>query len=116
MSIYYKSILCISFLRVPIRRTGCEGASPVFYGAQGARKSTAIEWMSPSKDFFIKISFSDKDDDIRRKLKGVLVAEIDELRGLNSKDADHIKSFIHDVAFSHKELMFESLYNKKFLF
>lgn len=68
--------------------------TPIFFGAQGVRKSTAIELIAPAKDFFTKMSFAEKDDDLTRKLRGKLVIEIDELRGLNTREADFIKSFI----------------------
>lgn len=66
----------------------------ILFGAQGAGKSSAIELMAPMPHTFAKISLAEKDDDLSRKLRGVIVGELDELRGLNSRDSEYIKSFI----------------------
>ncbi|MCV5824559.1 virulence-associated E family protein, partial [Escherichia coli] len=39
-------------------------------------------------------SFAEKDDDLARKMRGRLVAEIGELRGLNTKELESIKAFV----------------------
>lgn len=72
--------------------------APIFFGGQGIGKSTAIELISPVAEFFTKMSFAEKDDDLSRKLRGKLVIEIDELRGLATRDAEYIKSFIAKTA------------------
>lgn len=74
---------------------GCKADMvPILVGRQGARKSTGVEAMSPNKDFFTEISFAEKDADKARRLRGKLVAEIGELRGLHTKEMEEIKSFI----------------------
>lgn len=67
---------------------------PVFLGAQGMYKSSAIAAMAPHHDFFKEISLSERDNDLSRKMRRCLVAEIAEMRGLHTKDEDAIKSFI----------------------
>lgn len=67
---------------------------PVFIGEQGARKSSGVAAISPSEDFFVELGLQEKDDDMSRKMRGVLVAEIAELRGLNSRDAEGIKAWV----------------------
>lgn len=67
---------------------------PVLVGAQGARKSSSIAAISPSPDFFNEIAFDTKDADLSRKLKGLLIGEIAELRGLGTKEVETIKNFI----------------------
>src|SRR5690606_13267649 len=67
---------------------------PILVGTQGVGKSTAIAAMSPSPEFFAEVSFSEKDDDLSRKMRGKLVAEIGELRGLHSKEMESVKAFI----------------------
>ncbi|TXL63555.1 VapE domain-containing protein [Zeimonas arvi] len=67
---------------------------PVLVGAQGARKSSSIAAISPSPDFFNEIAFDTKDADLSRKLKGLLVGELAELRGLGTKEIEAIKNFI----------------------
>lgn len=68
--------------------------APVFVGAQGTFKSTAVQLLSPSEDFFATISFDDRAADNARLMRGKLVIEMDELRGLNGRDSEFIKSFI----------------------
>jgi hypothetical protein len=80
---------------------GCKAdMAPILVGAQGLRKSTAIAALVPSPDFFFECSFTEKEDDIARKIRGKLVAEIAELRGLHTKDLEGIKAFI---ARTHEE-------------
>lgn len=67
---------------------------PILVGAQGLRKSAGIAAISPDPEFFADISFADKDDDLARKMRGCLVAEISELRGLNTKDLESIKAWV----------------------
>lgn len=67
---------------------------PILVGAQGMRKSAGIAALSPAPEFFADISFADKDDDLARKMRGCLVAEISELRGLNTKDLESIKAWV----------------------
>ena len=53
-----------------------------------------MEALSPDPTFFTEISFAEKDDDLARKMRGRLVAEIGELRGLNTKELESIKAFV----------------------
>jgi len=69
--------------------------SPIFVGNQGAGKSTAVAAIVPDIEFFTEVSLiGEKDADLSRKMRGSLVAEIGELRGLNSRDIESIKAFI----------------------
>lgn len=67
---------------------------PVLIGGQGMRKSTGIAAIAPDNDYFKTISLSERDADLSRKMRRCLVAEIDEMRGLNTGDEEAIKSFI----------------------
>ena len=74
---------------------GCKADMvPILVGAQGLGKSSAIGALVPSPDFFTEVSFAEKDDDLSRKMRGKLVAEIGELRGLHTKELEAIKAFI----------------------
>jgi predicted P-loop ATPase len=74
---------------------GCKAdMSPVLVGKQGTRKSSAVAAMSPDPMYFTEISFDEKDDDLSRKMRGCLIAEIAELRGLRTKDMEHVKAWI----------------------
>ncbi|MFL6728086.1 MAG: VapE domain-containing protein [Sphingomicrobium sp.] len=68
--------------------------APILVGAQGTRKTSVIQAMSPSEDFYAEIKLDDRDDDISRKLRGKLVGELEELRGLNSRAIEEIKAFV----------------------
>lgn len=68
--------------------------APIMAGVQGIRKTTAIQSMVPHDDMYAEIKLNDRDDDISRKLRGKLVAELEELRGLNSRELEDIKAFI----------------------
>lgn len=63
-------------------------------GTQGTGKSTAIAALAPAPEMFEKLNLADKDDDLARKMCGKLICELDELKGLNSRDAETHKSFI----------------------
>lgn len=74
---------------------GCQvDMVPILVGEQGEMKTSAVKALLPSADFFCEISFLEKDDDLARLMRGVLVAELSELKGLNSRDAESIKSFV----------------------
>lgn len=68
--------------------------APVLIGLQGAGKTSAVEVFSPIKDAFVEIALDRKDDDIARSLRGKLVGEIAELKGIASRDAESIKAWV----------------------
>jgi len=67
---------------------------PVLCGAQGARKTTGIKALAPALDHYVEINLAGRDDNLSRKLRGKLVGELEELRGLQSRDAEEIKAWI----------------------
>lgn len=67
---------------------------PIFKGPQGTGKSTAIEAMAPSEEAFVEVNLIHRDDDTSRRLRGKLVAELGELRGLAARDKEDVKAFI----------------------
>ena len=78
-----------------VLKPGCKADMvPILVGDQGVGKSTAISALVPSADFFAEVSFAEKDDDLARKMRGKIVAEIGELRGLHTKELEAIKAFI----------------------
>lgn len=66
----------------------------ILIGLQGIRKTTTVQFMAPREDQYAEIKLNDKDDDIARKLRGKLVGELEELRGLNTRAIEEIKAFI----------------------
>jgi predicted P-loop ATPase len=74
---------------------GCKAdMAPVLVGDQGLGKSQAVAAIAPDPAFFAEINFAEKEDDISRKMRGRLVAELGELRGLHTKELESIKAFI----------------------
>ena len=74
---------------------GCQADMvPILVGAQGLGKSSAVAALVPSPEFFAEVSFTEKDDDLSRKMRGKLVAEIGELRGLHSREMESVKAFV----------------------
>ena len=74
---------------------GCQvDMVPIWIGAQGIKKSSAAMAMAPAQDFACEINFAEKETDTSRRMRGRLIGEIGELRGLNSRDIEHIKSFV----------------------
>lgn len=50
--------------------------------------------MSPEPDSYVEVNLEHRDDNLARSLRGKLVGELGELRGLMSKDAESIKAWI----------------------
>lgn len=69
--------------------------APILVGPQGAGKTRAIKAMSPDPEFYASLKLDDHDADTSRLLRGTLVAELEELRGLNSSRAiEEIKAWV----------------------
>lgn len=74
---------------------GCQvDMVPILVGAGGIGKSQGVKALVPSQEFFTEIRLDEPDDVVARKMRGVLVGELAELRGLRSADADRIKAFV----------------------
>jgi hypothetical protein len=74
---------------------GCKAdAAIVLVGSQGAGKTVSINALAPMPDTFVEISLHSRDSDLSRHLRGKLVGELAELRGLKSKDAEDIKAWM----------------------
>lgn len=67
---------------------------PVLIGKQGLRKTTGVKALVPSADHFVELSLQAKDEELARKMRGKLVGELGEMRGLNSRDSDSIKQWV----------------------
>ncbi len=91
---------------------------PIFVGAQGARKSSAVAAMSPAEEFFAEFNLADRDADMSRKMRGRLVGEIGELRGLHTKDLESVKSFITQTheKWTPKFKEFETTFPRRLVF
>jgi len=74
---------------------GCEAPmAPVFVGKQGAGKTRAVKALAPAIDFYSELNLAERDAEASRRMRGRLVLELGELRGLHTRDAESIKAFI----------------------
>lgn len=67
---------------------------PVLIGGQGTGKTRLVEAIAPEESTFVEVDLSHRDDNLARALRGKLVGELAELRGLTSRDAESIKAWI----------------------
>lgn len=78
-----------------LMQPGCKAdAAVVLVGAQGAGKTMAISALAPLEDSFAEINLSTRDADQSRQLRGKLIGELGELRGLRSREAEDIKGWL----------------------
>ncbi|MCC7304748.1 MAG: bifunctional DNA primase/polymerase [Alphaproteobacteria bacterium] len=74
---------------------GCKADMvPVLIGRQGVGKTYGVSEMVPGFEHFESIDLMARDADLSRRMRGKLVIEIGELRGLHSRDMETIKEFI----------------------
>jgi Virulence-associated protein E/Bifunctional DNA primase/polymerase, N-terminal len=74
---------------------GCQAdMTPVLIGKQGKGKTSAVKAIVPSAEHFVEVRLDKRDEDTARELRGKLVGEIGELRGLMSRDSEDIKAWI----------------------
>lgn len=92
--------------------------APILVGVQGIKKTTSIQAMVPHEDMYAEIKLDDRDDDISRKLRGKLIGELEELRGLNSRALEEIKAFVsrRRESWVPKYKEFESFFWRRNLF
>jgi predicted P-loop ATPase len=78
-----------------IMQPGCQvDMVPVLISKQGRGKSSGVQAMVPAAEHFVELRLDEPDDVIARKTRGVLVAELAEMRGLRGADQDRVKAFI----------------------
>lgn len=66
----------------------------ILIGLQGLRKSTALKALMPSEDQFMYMSFTESEDTLARRMRGKLLAEIAELKGMEGRGSEHTKAFV----------------------
>lgn len=78
-----------------VMRPGCQvDMVPILTGAQGLRKSTAVQAIAPFPHNFMEFGFNDINDNLSRRMRGVMIAEVAELQGMQTREAEHIKAFV----------------------
>lgn len=74
---------------------GCQADMAIILkGAQGLRKTSSVAAIAPHEDMYSTIRLGGNEDNLARKLRGKLVGELEELRGLNSVAAEEIRAWI----------------------
>lgn len=67
---------------------------PILVGEQGVGKSTGVAAMVPGEEHFMEVKLDDQETEMARRMRGKLVGEIGELRGLHSREIEHVKAFV----------------------
>lgn len=68
--------------------------APILVAEQGSGKSGVPEALAPMPDMYTTMDFAEKDADLGRRMRGRVVAELGELRGLHSRDLRAVKTFM----------------------
>lgn len=99
---------------------GCQADMvPVLIGLQGDRKTSAVRALCPDRRFFAEINFKKIDDDnMARNIRGKLIGEIAELRGLRGRDQESTKAWItrRDETWCPKYREFQVNYPRRIVF
>lgn len=66
----------------------------VLISGQGTGKTSSIKAMVPSHEHYVELSMDDRDDDLSRAMRGKLIGEIAELRGLSGRGAEAVKAWV----------------------
>jgi predicted P-loop ATPase len=97
---------------------GCQADMvPVLIGRQGVGKSRGVQAIVPAPEHFAELRLDEPDDSIARKMRGVLVAEFAEMRGLRAADVERTKAFVtrtHEK-WTPKYQEFSTSYARRFL-
>lgn len=66
----------------------------VLISTQGTSKTSTLRTMVPHEDHYVELDLNARDEDLCRKMRGKLIGEMAELKGINSKDIESIKAWI----------------------
>lgn len=95
---YHKAVIRYMFTAVVGRILEPEESKvhmvPVLSSKEGLRKSTFARLLAPLKGSGGLIDMGAQDDTISRLMQGKIICELDELKGLNTSEAESIKSLI----------------------
>lgn len=77
---------------------GCKAdAAIVIVGLQGAGKTETVKAIAPNLDTFVELNMRNRDDNLSRSMRGKLVGELAELRGIKSAEAEDIKAWVSRI-------------------
>ncbi len=78
-----------------VLQPGCKADMvPIWVSKQGTAKTTSVAALVVSPDHFAEVKLDQDEEKIARLTRGVLVAELNELRGLHTKDMESIKAWV----------------------
>lgn len=66
----------------------------VLVSTQGTYKTSCLRELVPHEDHYVELDLVARDEDLCRKMRGKLIGEMAELRGINSKDIEAIKAWV----------------------
>lgn len=82
-------------LAARVLEPGCQlDMVPVWIGEQGVGKTQGLKAMVPAIEHYVEIDLGTRDTDAARMMRGALLGELAELKGLTSRDSESIKAFI----------------------
>lgn len=67
---------------------------PILVSPEGRYKSSTLQALVPKLDAFIEVDLDHKDDDLSRKMRGALLGELAELRGLRGRSGEANKAWV----------------------
>lgn len=74
---------------------GCQAdAAVVLLSNQGTGKTSAVKAIVPYDEWFCELSFEAHDKDLSRAMRGRLVGELAEMRGMSSRDKESLKAWV----------------------
>lgn len=68
--------------------------TPILVGDQGAGKTRGVSALAPEEGSFVEVNLEHRDDNLARSLRGKLIGELGELRGLMTREAESIKAWM----------------------
>lgn len=74
---------------------GCQcDMVPILVGRQGIGKSQGVKAIVPDPAHYVELKLDEPDDTIARKMRGALVGELAELRGMRQADIERVRAFV----------------------
>lgn len=74
---------------------GCQADMvPVLVSPEGYVKTSVVAAIAPAREFFSEFNLSQDDEKLARLMRGCLVGELAELRGISVRDGEAVKSWI----------------------
>jgi hypothetical protein len=67
---------------------------PILVSPEGRYKSSTLQALVPDMESFIEIDLDHRDDDLSRKMRGALLGELAELRGLRGRSGEANKAWV----------------------